>query len=802
MDDGFRSKRWALPPGHFSRIYRVIGRVVAARGLPNTDARGKSDPYCVVKGIRSNNHMSNIHITKVAQNTLSPYWEESFDYMVPAEWGLVELVGLKAMVFDADEPHTHWQGNEDFLGGCDIDLSNAVTGRAMTHELELAGIPVNKAKGKKPRIQIVVTVYKEVIPKPQPLLDQLMESVRQMGYIREVVGKVAKAQALRNADLVGASDPQCIVRVILMSGEVREIHRTKTIKDCLDPIWNEGFHAKFEHDEQPLLIAFDIWDADGPKGRAEETGEHLGSAVVPLWDCLPPEPRKRKLILQGETQLHEGRLAKSGLSRSSEAPKADELRVSHGSFHSSDQPVEEEKRDEKPKQSCLDRLTKAAIDLRERVKNAYYMQKIERSSISVEIRSRVKFEPMPLKCFMDKVTYVADEDDAKAVLKKPEAHWDRSMFSPPAELLEKGRPPRGELTGMQQIVFVLGRVVGSSGLPAADENQLSDPFCVVEAMSRTAGKIFVHRTRVVPRKLCPEWDEAFYVPIPQGFECNRMMFSIYDRDETGGAAAIIAGLDPLEQDEFLGRASVDISYLCSGQKLVEDIPVSGSFVGSQVKTTAGFRRSPTICVELSVQRRIKPCYGLAPEDHSAVIPRRTHKVSRQPYSVVYADPSQFLTEVPLEEKIAISVMEAHKTGRLLKGAAKGEWIQQPRMDVPEVIPDSKPQILELERATPHAEPPGLDFTQKSPVQRCESLPMLHSKFEQTPALFEMTQPHKGKAQLSVRQVFNSYSTQSIMQSLKGLWFKPMPDMLIHRRVEPSSSSPESPHGHGPDVLLR
>eukprot|EP00913_Durusdinium_trenchii_P034145 g31958.t1 len=174
------------------------------------------------------------------------------------------------MVFDADEPHTHWQGNEDFLGGCDIDLSNAVTGRAMTHELELAGIPVNKAKGKKPRIQIVVTVYKEVIPKPQPLLDQLMESVRQMGYIREVVGKVAKAQALRNADLVGASDPQCIVRVILMSGEVREIHRTKTIKDCLDPIWNEGFHAKFEHDEQPLLIAFDIWDADGPKGRAED----------------------------------------------------------------------------------------------------------------------------------------------------------------------------------------------------------------------------------------------------------------------------------------------------------------------------------------------------------------------------------------------------------------------------------------------------------------------------------------------------------------------------------------------------
>ena len=34
----------------------------------------------------------------------------------------------------------------------------------------------------------------------------------------------------------------------------------------------------------------------------------------------------------------------------------------------------------------------------------------------------------------------------------PEAYWERSMFSPPSQLLETGRPPRGELSGMQQIV--------------------------------------------------------------------------------------------------------------------------------------------------------------------------------------------------------------------------------------------------------------------------------------------------------------------------------------------------------------
>ena len=64
---------------------------------------------------------------------------------------------------------------------------------------------------------------------------------------------------------------------------------------------------------------------------------------------------------------------------------------------------------------------------------------------------------------------------------------------------------------------------GSSGLPSADENQLSDPFCVVEAISKNAQKLFVHRTRVIPKKLCPEWSESFYAVVPPGFECQRIM---------------------------------------------------------------------------------------------------------------------------------------------------------------------------------------------------------------------------------------------------------------------------------------
>lgn len=152
--------------------------------------------------------------------------------------------------------------------------------------------------------------------------------------------------------------------------------------------------------------------------------------------------------------------------------------------------------------------------------------------------------------------------------------------------------------------------------------------------------------------------------------------------------------------------------------------MSGSFIGSQVRLTTGFRRTPTVSVEVAVERRVKPSYGLAPEDHSAVIPRRTHKVSRNPYSVLYADPSQFVEELPLEELIGSKVLEAQRTGRLLKGHGRAaEWLKQP-LAVADPLAEPAPPAPAVERAPQR---PGLDFTLRAPRQKCSSLPLLQSK---------------------------------------------------------------------------
>ena len=393
-----------------------------------------------------------------------------------------------------------------------------------------------------------------------------------------------------------------------------------------------------------------------------------------------------------------------------------------------------------------------------------------------------------------KAVYVADEDDVERVMALPD--WEKTAFSPPTELTVRGRPPRGELFGKEQIVFVHGVVCGATGLPSADENSLSDPYCVVEAMSRGAERVFVHRTRVLPKTLCPEWGEAFYFACPTTFELNRLMFSIFDRDETM-IAMIGAGIDPLDQDEFLGRASIDISYLRNGDSLIEDIPVSGSTIGSKVKTTAGFRRVPTVSVEISVQRRIKPMYGVAPEDHSAVIPRRTHRISRQPGQWGFSDTSQFVDEIPQEERTATEVMEANNTGRLLKGLGvnRSNWVALPEaIDTWELPPPEEP-VPDLEaEMKKHAErlaraqqiPEGFDFTQEPPPRPPKTLPVLHSRFAQSQTLFRRLAKERRSRSLtstSMRQAFNMKSKLNIVESLKSLWYKPLPETLVHRRLE-------------------
>ncbi len=70
--------RWLEDELYRSTEIHVVLRILQAQNLSPLDPNGKSDPFCVVKDIKTNSG-SEIR-TKVVKETLDPVWDESFEF--------------------------------------------------------------------------------------------------------------------------------------------------------------------------------------------------------------------------------------------------------------------------------------------------------------------------------------------------------------------------------------------------------------------------------------------------------------------------------------------------------------------------------------------------------------------------------------------------------------------------------------------------------------------------------------------------------------------------------------------------
>eukprot|EP00930_Biecheleria_cincta_P037540 TRINITY_DN25783_c0_g1_i2.p1 TRINITY_DN25783_c0_g1~~TRINITY_DN25783_c0_g1_i2.p1 ORF type:complete len:874 (-),score=138.16 TRINITY_DN25783_c0_g1_i2:185-2722(-) len=818
--DADQRKRLALPngkspAGDFNRIARVTGRVISAKGLPNRDTFSLSDPYCIIKAVRANNSCVNIYMTNCVMNTISPVWQEDFDFTVPEEWGIFEMVGVRALVFDADGPYRSFIGSEDFLGGCDIDVSAQKTGRIVSLELDLGGIAYSKSqKSRKPRLDIVLTVYREIIPLPPQLNIQLQTSMQVFEYVREITGVVLKATDLPNMDLRGHSDPVCIVRVLTMSGDLVEVHRTQTQIDTGNPHWSEEFSMTFDVLDQPLLAIFDVFDEDDPDGLVEKTGEHMGSAVVPLLACLAPAPRRRKLLLQGETQRHETRhtaygvplleaVRKGGASqRPDVSGKATSIRVQESSGDENQRIKEKQKKKQEKYTKLLrhssakdfeiqeTKLTEVLARIGKGWRNLIYgaIEQPGRPILHVELRTRTKKHAMPFADLFEHPVSVGDAIDVEDVLADP--GWDSTLYDHPKELVdeEKCPPYRGLMVGKDHITFIYGVVHGAMALPKPDgpDGNKVDAYCLIQALTVSGEKAFIHRTRVIKNTQNPNWEEAFYFPVPNDFFVSRLQLSVYTQPVdvksilvAGAAQTTVSVLDlfssrsKTEQDQIglddmietsrddilLGRASLDLAYALPGAMLEQEVQLMGDGVREQDKLSSGFRRTRSISFECVVERRYKPCFEKEESEDMGVMNRfrRQHQLTRQP------DPRRPFEDfaitpmqgIPDAEEVAPQALELASTSSLVSTQkrrpphnytkipdsnksdnliAQERWDWERREEIndekrEQARQEKKQNMRLLLRTGDQYLAPGADFTTRKPMLKISSsLPALATNF--------------------------------------------------------------------------
>lgn len=757
--------RGKVPKGWINRVLKVRGTVFGAIGLPSGDSFAGADVYVVVKGIRSNNRLVNIHMTKAKRSTGSPVWEEDFEFKCPSSWATVELVGLKFIVYDLNGKRTSWQGSDNFLGGADLDLATIMPKRTLRFDLELGGLEGSEIKRERSRITVTIEIERVLEEKPPRALSQLHDSMFHLTSIVQVSCKIQRANDLMNMDVASLSDPYVIVRAVLLGGEVVELYRTAVVDDTLNPEFNESFQTNFEPGDEPLLLIFDLWDwdeddGDKPMQSTNSLGDHLGTAVLSLHGCCNADkPKKHKMKLQGKHQLYESlmemKLAEGEKSiaafESDTNPRRGRKTSKQKRLGSQVLANQVDMRQMDYEGSLLSRLARQAYvrmvgpitAFRDKVFSAAGMQVEKQSTLTIKILVKTETRAMPHGHLLSVPIEITDADDALRCVQLPD--WKLAPFQIPPILTRPGRPPQGRLQGFTKITFIYGHMFGAINLPRTPR---CDPYAIIHAASALGRQAFVHRTQKIKNTSCPSWDEAFYVAVPQDMDISCLIVTV-----KSDAEEATAGMSESEKEaqSVIGTATFDVSTLQNMEATHEDSPLQFSTKRAAAaaeaarKTVGGFRRPGYISMEVRVEQRVMPFY-LVQEIGDEVIAGRTYNLTRlPPVGSAYNDFSQDEVLEPSWEAAGKTVHKLMQTRQLLEASRQlslsdtkwdkpkpsriwGRAPEEERETLPAMTEDlwdhEKSNQEEPEQRTENWIAAGIG----RPIPRTQSLPTLHTRF--------------------------------------------------------------------------
>ncbi|KAL9426738.1 hypothetical protein AB3S75_033514 [Citrus x aurantiifolia] len=277
--------------GSLGAIKKPVGilhvKVIRAIRLLKMDIFGASDPYVQLS---LSGERIPAKTTSVKMKTLNPEWNEDFKLTVKDP----ETQVLQLHVYDWEKVGTH-----DKLGMQVVPLRSLTPNETKELSLDLVkNTNPNDPHYKKWRGQLVVeltfSLFREESKRLSGPLDRFERKESEVGKATEYVylGAGLLLVTVEGAKDLEGKHHNNPYAVVICRGEQK---KTKMIKKCRDPIWNEEFQFDFE--EAPLKEKIRIEVKSKRRGLRLRSKESLGYVDINLHDVVHNGRLKEKYHL-------------------------------------------------------------------------------------------------------------------------------------------------------------------------------------------------------------------------------------------------------------------------------------------------------------------------------------------------------------------------------------------------------------------------------------------------------------------------------------------------------------------------
>uniref|UniRef100_A0A674EXC0 Copine 7 n=1 Tax=Salmo trutta TaxID=8032 RepID=A0A674EXC0_SALTR len=265
---------------------------VACKALLDRDTLNKSDP-CVILMVQNQGQWTELDRTEVIKSNLHPVFAKVFTL----DYYFEEVQKLRFEVYDIHGTHSIGTRDDDFLGGVECTLGQAVCLRKIKY-----------SHWKKCDLLKKTFFFFQV---------NAEEISGNNGYVELFFC----AKKLDDKDLFSKSDPFLEIYRINDDGTEQLVHRTEVIKNNLNPVW-EPFKVSLislcSCDEDRKLKCL-VWDSDS-RGKHDFIGEFyatfremqkIGGGSKVTWDCINPKYKLKKknyknsgVVILSDLKLH------------------------------------------------------------------------------------------------------------------------------------------------------------------------------------------------------------------------------------------------------------------------------------------------------------------------------------------------------------------------------------------------------------------------------------------------------------------------------------------------------------------